>query len=430
MKRLFLLFFFCFGVASAQVQGVPGDSYSMTLGSISLKQFVLVHYDFCTKRGFVIDPVVGASLSSEVTLKVGDTKCSASSALLEELLHKVKLRLVKMPTFDLITAAEDVDGRAGFETMVYVPKYREAQELAELAQIAIRKGSFAHQRLLRGVVSSAPAAGAGAGAAKVAETGTNGASITSKPIDRLVFVGPRDEAQALQALFEKVDVPRGQVEIRVGVYEYSSSSDTGGGVQAALKLFGQRLTFSAGDAVGSVLKLATGSIEMALDLLDRDSRFKYVARPKLVARDGQSARFFGGEEVRVTGAVVLDQSGRPIQSRETLSAGVTLEVTPTVLKDVVDLALKQSVSSFVSSSSGSDPSTLRRELATSVSVQPGVVYLIGGLQSGRREGGRSRLFGFGLSDRQASQDSEVILLLSVSLDAPGGSSAAVPGGSL
>jgi general secretion pathway protein D len=276
--------------------------------------------------------------------------------------------------------------------------------------IAVRRGSFAHQRRNAAVQIS------GVGQ-QVPESGFNGASISAKQIDKLVFYGPSDEAKAVESLLVRLDVPHAQIEVKAGIFEYQSGVNQGSGIDAVVSLLNSKLSLSIGSGavVGNTLRLNVSGIDAALSLLDKDSRFKYVARPRVLVKDGESARFFAGESVRVVGSVTVDKTGNPLQSKESLSAGVTLEATVKIRGDVVEMSLFQAVSNFVSNSNG-DPSVLTRDLRTRLMMKPGIVYVIGGLQSSRNTQAKSTFLGFQLGKSLDTSDTEVLLLLSVNAD--------------
>ena len=200
----------------------------------------------------------------------------------------------------------------------------------------------------------------------------------------------------------------------MGVYEYQSGTSTGSALNAALSLFNSRLgvTVTGGTVSGSSLKLPLPSLDAALSVLDQDSHFRYVARPKVTVKDGEQASFQSGQDVRVVGAVSVDRNGNQVQSIVTMSAGVTVQALPLVRGEVVDLTLRQVVSDFVSSPN-SDPSVVKRDLSTRLECQPGLVYVIGGLQTNRRTTGKRRFFGFETGSTGDSSQSEILILVSV-----------------
>lgn len=159
------------------------------------------------------------------------------------------------------------------------------------------------------------------------------------------------------------------------------------------------------------------SIDAALTLLDSDTRFKYVARPKVLVKDGEQVNFTSGQDVRVVGQVVTNATGQSTQSIMTVTAGVTLQATPYIRGEYVDVTLHQLVSDFVPSPN-SDISVVRRDLTSHLVMQPGYVYIVGGLQTNRKAQSRQSFLGFPIGSNADSTDAEVLLLLSVRPDTP------------
>lgn len=408
MYVLFVLLFVSSVVCAAEQKG----SLSMVFDRVPLQQLVLIYYDQCEQKGVVFDAgVVG--LDQVVTLKTPSMSCASVHSLLVDLMGRSGVGVESKSGYDLVRLVRAHDDRDDWKTALYTPRFRDAVELAELTMIAVRKGSYAHQR--KGV--QVQSAGAVAVSSSVPENGSNGASLTGKPVDKLVFFGPPDEVANVLSLLSRLDVPVGQVEVSMGVYEYQSGSSVGSAINAAVSLFKGRigLTVDGGSSGGSSLKLALPSLDAALSVLDQDSHFKYVARPRVSVKSGEQASFQAGQDVRVVGAVSLDRNGNQVQSIVTMSAGVSVQVLPVVRGEVVDLTLHQLVSDFVSSPNA-DPSIVKRDLSTGLVVQPGAVYVIGGLQTTRKNSSSHRFFGFGVGDASDVSQTEILILLSVKPD--------------
>lgn len=416
MMRLLCLLLFAVilpSFAASSVANPVSPVIGFTVDRLPLQQVLMIFYDQCEHRGLVLDPGL-QKLDDPVTFKSPSLPCAQVRSVLLELLSRVGLSIESKGGFDLVKRVKQIEERDSWLQVLYEPKYRDALELADMVMVLVRKGSFAHQR--KGVVQL------GSASPEVPETGTNVASMMSKPVDRLLFVGPADECSAVQSLLSRLDVPAAQVELRAGVYEFQSSDSSGSAINAVLSLFKGRLTVDASSVVqpGAAIKLVSGGVDAALSLLDHDSRFKYVARPSVLAKDGEPVHFFAGEQVRVNGAIVVDRNGNPVQSKETLSGGLTLDFTPVVRGQVVDVSLLQSVSDFVP---GSDGSLLKRDLKSRLIMQPGAVYVIGGLKSMRQVKTKDRLLGFHLGSMSDANETELILVLSVEVSSqigPGG----------
>ncbi len=408
-KKLALLLVLLACNAYAADASRPGK-FSLALDKIPAQQLVMLFYDQCENKGLVFDPAIN-KLEETLTVKTSSLSCAETKQILGDALSRAGVVIEPKNGYDVVLLARRQVEYEGWQQMIYRPKYRDPLELAQMTSIMIHKGGFAHQR--RGAqvqqMESSPA--------DVPETGSNGASIVAKAIDKLVFYGPPSEAKAVEALLNLLDVPSPQIEITAGIYEFQSGHAEGSAVNAALRLFGSKLglTVSGGTTTGSTLKLSLPNLDAALSLLDSDSRFKYVAQPRVMTKDGQQVVFTSGQDVRVNGAVTLNGSGQSVQSKTTLTAGVSLQATPYIRGEVVDLSVRQQVSDFVASPND-DPSVMRRELTSRLVMQPGYVYVIGGLKTNRRLTGKQSLFGLPIGNSQDSSDTEILLLLTVKQD--------------
>jgi general secretion pathway protein D len=384
--------------------------FSLTMDKIPASQLVMLFYDQCEKRGLVFDPSLNA-IDTVLTLKTPSMSCADTKRILLDALNRAGVSLEARSGYDVAVQARQREEIEGWQELIYRPRFRDPLELAQFATIAIRKGRFAHQRA--GVVQQT---GSSAAQTPFAEIGTNGASITGKRIDKLVFFGPPAEVKAVESLLSRLDMSVPQIEIRAGIYEFQTGKAEGSAVTAALNLFSGKLgvTVSGGanTIAGGTLKISLPNIDAALSLLDKDSRFQYVSQPKVSVRDGEEVNFTSGQDVRVDGSVTLTGSGQSVASKTTLTAGVTLQATPFIRGDVVDLTVNQQVSDFVSSPNN-DPSVMRRQLTTRLSMQPGFVYVIGGLKTNRNTTVKQSFFGIPIGSSGDKSDTEVLLLLTV-----------------
>ncbi len=250
----------------------------------------------------------------------------------------------------------------------------------------------------------------------------------------LVFIS---EVRLSDQIIFQVAYP--QVEISAGLYEYQAGTSTGSAVTAALKLFGAKLGVSIGggststtgvssasssvvssaaSAVYNTLSFATPNFSAVLSLLDEDSHFRSVSRPKVLARSGQQVVFTTGQDVMVPGPITINSSGQSLQSLINVTAGVTFQVTPLVRGDVVDVNLHETISDFVPSPN-SNPSILKRDLVADLMMRPGIVYVIGGLNANSQTTSKQTFFGFKIGDQFTRNDTEILLLLTVRPDATG-----------
>jgi hypothetical protein len=399
MKRFVSIF--CLAAACLRVGAIGSDEVDMVFGGLPVVQFAEFCAEFVDKRPIVVHPSV-EGVKGSVRLRSGTMSAAKARALCADVVRSFGLAYVTRDGYVELRSVASEE-RVDWEQFIYKPRFRAVAELQDLARVVVSRGAFAGDRLIQ--------TGTGGG---VAETGSNGASLTSKGGDRLVFVGPREEVRALESLVRRLDSPRGQVVVRVGVVEFSRGATDGTALQVLGSLFGRRLALSSGvEAVaGGRLAVIFGSLEVALSMLDRDQRFRVVSRPDVVVLDGARASFAAVEDRRVAGTVVVDGKGNPVQSRESLSAGVQLDVGVAVRDGGAELELGQSVSQFAGVS-GSDPVILRRSARTQLRAVFGEAVVIGGLVQERTEASESRLFGYRVGRGSDQESLEVFFLVQV-----------------
>ena len=297
------------------------------------------------------------------------------------------------------------------ELLVYRPKFRTVAYLQGAIRTFLPRGLFAGGGASAGAIASvgvvgptgkpvaAAAAPGGAGPAQSAVAGIipgQGAVLASQ--DVFVFEGPAAEVEKARRLLEQLDVAAGEVLVKAVVFEVATTSADGSAVALALRLTASKLGLSgaAGLVASTLANSATvrlGGIEAVYSALASDSRFKVVTAPSLRVRSGEVAKLSVGSDVPVLGAVTVSASGQPVQSVDYRSSGVILELRPSVLADLVQLGLSQQVSSFVNTTSGvnQSPTLLKREIATSISVRPDEVVMLGGLDEKRESSDSSGL---------------------------------------
>lgn len=384
-------------------------TFGMTFDKVPVQELINLFYDQCSKKGLLYDPAVN-KLEQSLTIKTPILNCDQLKPIFDEAMSVAGVEVKQNQLFDIVRPKTLVDEKLSFEQFIYKPKFRDAMELADQTLIIINKGSYAHSSR-KNIVSTNPDK-----PSNVPDNGTNGSSITTKITDQLIFFGPHNEVVAVQNLLKLLDTPNPQIEISAGIYEFQTSASESSGVNAALKLFNTfGLNVAGENALGSSLKLTIGSIDVALSFLDKDSRFHFLARPKMLVKDGEQASFESNQVVRVNGDVTQNGSGQTVQAVQNLTAGVTFTALPHVRDSVVDLTLDQTFSDFVQSPNN-QPSILKRNLSSRLIMQPGFVYIVGGLQTTRTSNTKNRLFGYSVGHDNENSETEVILLLTVKKD--------------
>lgn len=406
--------------------------FSLYSDSLPISQMILLYYDQCERRGLIFDSD-SAKLEEKILVKADSLTCAEAKSMVHGAISRGGLALENHVSYDVVKKIEKQDDRKDWEQLIFRPRFRDPVELADQCTVVYSKGSFAHQRRMANVTATTTQGESAM--QQVPDTGSNGASITSKAVETLIFYGPLSEVKAVRDLLQLLDVPYKQVEISAGLYEYQAGASSGSAVTAALKLFGAKLGVSlssgarggastlssagsASSASYNTLSFATPDFSAVLSLLDEDSHFRSVSRPKVLARSGQQVVFTTGQDVMVPGPITINASGQSLQSLVNVTAGVTFQVTPQVRGDVVNVSLRETVSDFVPSPN-SNPSILKRDLVADLMMRPGVVYVIGGLNANNQTTSKTTFFGLKVGEQFTRNDTEILLLLTVKEDVTG-----------
>nr|WP_318289820.1 type II secretory pathway protein [Paraburkholderia sp. BL8N3] len=260
---------------------------------------------------------------------------------------------------------------------VYSPLHRKADYLMRMVQPLVG-GRFTTQR---GV--SSPVGAKGELSQDVPPQ--SAAGLIDQTSDELVFMGTRAEVATLKEVLRLVDTERGKVNLRAWVYEVTGNSSNQSGFSLVVSVLGSVLGINNGlvDPGAASIRLHAGNaINLGIQALDADSRFKVVTRPNLTVLSGERARLNVGQQVPTQGNVTFQGvAGTPVQSVVYQDAGVIFDVQPTVMKDTVELAVDEEISDFVRTTTGvnTSPTKNTRKLQTVTSMADGDVAVIGGL---------------------------------------------------
>lgn len=387
-------------------QGLRASEIDLTLERVNPAVLVSAFYDACDSEGYAAagKPVDDAT---PIVADVRRLDCAGLGRLLDDVLVGAGLERVVRPGPDLIREREGSDETKGWETLVYAPRHRDAADLADLAEFLVRKGQFAHKGGRRFLTPASEST------SSVVATGGNGASIMRDAVDRIVFHGPPSEVAAVRAFLPQVDTATLGLSVELGVYEFQAGKSKASGLEVLGELLDGRLGLRVGGSVGGgLLSVEVADLGVVLSILDQDSRFRYVARPRLLVSDRERGQLFAGETRRVDGSVVVDGSGNPIVSKESLSAGLRLEVTPSIFAEAIDLDILQVVSEFTGNRQD-QLATLERELRTRLSVSEGRVYVVAGLDLERETTGRQRFAGLTLGKSRDDSTTQIFVLVKV-----------------
>ncbi|HZF43919.1 MAG TPA: type II secretion system secretin GspD [Sphingomonadaceae bacterium] len=146
----------------------------------------------------------------------------------------------------------------------------------------------------------------------------------------------------------------------------------------------QSVLGATGGLAGFAANLGSNAIfGTIINAVRSDTRSNLLSTPSIVTLDNQEARILVGQEVPIaTGEALspnLDNTFRTVQRQ---NVGITLEVKPQInAGGAVKLTLRQEVSSIAGpvSNNNSDLILNKRELQTTVIVDDGDIYALGGL---------------------------------------------------
>ncbi|MDX9974779.1 MAG: hypothetical protein RBU21_17465 [FCB group bacterium] len=294
---------------------------------------------------------------------------------------------------------------AADELVVYRPRHRPVAYLAEVVEPLLEA------KRARPLVKDKP----GQAQAVAAPETEPRASIITTEADQLAFAVPAKRAEQLRRLLVELDQPTGEVLLKAAVYEVATTQQDGGAFQLALNLTGIAAGIGGTIPGGSYLGMKAGGLEVLLSALDSDKRFKAISLPQVRVKNGATARFSVGQDVPVLGAQQLDRNGNPMQTVEYKQSGVILSAKPEIRADVIEIDLAQELSSFTTTSTGvnNTPTLIKRAVNTKLTLQPGEVVAIAGLQDDKTDTAENRLpfLGWLAGEESSRQQTEILVFI-------------------
>ena len=292
---------------------------------------------------------------------------------------------------------------AGKNFFTYTPRNVSADSLARtLGQLM--QGAVTGSAAPAAAPAAAGAAPRAAAAAAAAPAGGSRLVVDSNT-NTLIFNTNAENYSQLITLLNALDQPSKSALIEVTVAEVRLTDDFTFGVEWLIRESGASSSTTIGTLGGlglgtaglTLTRLASaGDVRLVLNALATSNRATILSSPRVVARNGETARIQVGQEVPIvtsqqssldstteTGAGVL----QTIQYRNT---GVILSVKPSIFSgDRIDLDVKQEVSAAQETSTGvnNSPTFLTRNIDTKLTLEHGSTVLLGGLISDDRSTG-------------------------------------------
>lgn len=306
----------------------------------------------------------------------------------------------------------DTPSPEGGDTQVRYLRYADAEELADRLQTQFRDGAAGDGE------SSGPDAG---GISIWADPGTNA----------LVIDAPANVLQDINAVIDRIDIRRAQVQVDAIIVEISeeiaaelgvtwaldgSATDNGIGVtnfgigrgivQLGAAATGETLNPAAipqGVTIGIGRFMDAGTNWAAIiSALQGDAATNVVSTPTIVTLDNEEAEINVGQEVPfLTGSFANTGAAQgalnPFQTIQRQPVGTRLTITPQINEGSgVKLTIEQETSSVAAGAAGAvDLVTNTRTITTSVFVEDGEMLVLGGLMDDQLRQNEQRVPGLG-----------------------------------
>jgi general secretion pathway protein D len=289
---------------------------------------------------------------------------------------------------------------AGKNFFTYTPRNVSADSLARtLGQVM--------QGAVTGSAAPAAAPSAAGAAPRAAPAAPAGGSrlVVDSNTNTLIFNTNAENYSQLITLLNTLDQPSKSALIEVTVAEVRLTDDFTFGVEWLLRESGASSSTTIGTLGGlglgtaglTLTRLASaGDVRLVLNALASSNRATILSSPRVVARNGESARIQVGQEV----PIVTSQQGSidsntnnstgVLQTIQYRNTGVILNIKPSIFSgDRIDLDVKQEVSAAQETSTGvnNSPTFLTRNVDTKLTLEHGSTVLLGGLIADDRASG-------------------------------------------
>lgn len=235
---------------------------------------------------------------------------------------------------------------------------------------------------------------------------------------KLLFKVPPDKQDYISNLIADFDHTKPDLVIKASLYEYTKRDNKQNAVEAVLNLLKDTLTITLPSVtIASATRLAINSTEVPLlfKVLNTNENFKVLSSPTIRATDNKQSMINIGASVPVLNQIVTNATGQTQQSVQYRESGITLQVTPKIRRENIELDIMQNVSDFTLTTTGvnQSPTLIQRKLETTLNCKDGDLILLGGLEQQRDEKGRTSLLGLPTGNRASKENTDLLLVLHV-----------------
>ncbi|MFC1838707.1 type II secretion system secretin GspD [Thermodesulfobacteriota bacterium] len=235
--------------------------------------------------------------------------------------------------------------------------------------------------------------------------------VADKPTNSLIITAGKDDYAILEEVIKKLDIPRRMVYIEALVMEVSMSSELELGVQMLGGDMGQDVSVFGGSTPGGnnfpSVDTTTGTVNLPTGLTlgvlgntitigdltfpdigavvrayATDSDLQILSTPQIMTIDNEEAEIKVVDKVPFISRLDTTNTGSGIaySNYDFEEVGVILNITPQINQErFVRLKISQEVSQIVSKDVNNQPTTLKRQANTTVTIRDGQTIVIGGL---------------------------------------------------
>jgi general secretion pathway protein D len=230
---------------------------------------------------------------------------------------------------------------------------------------------------------------------------------SDKATNSIIAIGDQEFYANLEALIEKLDIPRKQVYVEALILETSldrqdsygvqwfgamasgnsmGAVDFGGSLGSVMNAGGAMLSgipggFSAG-IIGDVITyngMTFPSIGAFMSAIRMDAGVNIVSNPQILTLDNEEAEVFVGENMAFVTGERTDVNSNTIQTFDYRNVGVRLKITPQISgDDMVNVTVDLEVNK-VSGGGATTPTTLTRTTKTKVQLYDRSIMVVSGL---------------------------------------------------
>lgn len=381
---------------------------NLHLEQISLYDLVKLTYGEIAQKSFYLSPELIDS-KEPLTLSVKNTQPAKLVQIVGETLRASGFEVIDKPDLTIIRKAKPED-----EIIVYRPKYRSAKFLADVVRPLIPSAEFQQPRQ-----QSEPIAEAAQPETKRQnQQRSQPHQQDEQAADQVAFRVKTTDRRKLEKLLADLDFPTGEVLLKAAVFEVGTNRQDGSALELALTIVNPFLGVQA--QVGSIVAgnflsvNLDGKLNAVISALERDNRFKSISRPQVRVRNGAKAEFTVGQDVPILGNTTTTAQGT-VQAVEYKPSGIILTATPQIRQNEIELQLHQELSSFITTNTGvnNSPTLTKRAVKTNMTIQPGEVVILAGLQDDKTEHQQSRVpfLGWLTGDQQKTDQVEVLIFI-------------------